>query len=447
MTQRDDVAERTTAERAVAWMRTHWVFLVILGAGFVLRTAWLLYAQPTPVSDWHAYRQLAADLIDHRQFGYPERTDFYLPIHPFHLAAWSLVSRSAVWLGFSSVVLSTSTIGLIYALGLRMYRRRTPAAVAAALFAVLPVFVLFSPVLATEHIFIVLMLSAMLCLVSAAPRSTVIVLASGMFAGLAMLTRGEAVFYVPALILFVWMGSSAGSTRDKVRATALLVVGVVLVITPWYLRNAALSSPDTGLSSGAGINFYFAHNDSGLYGWYPEGSPLEGLSTEEANRLGWRLGLTHIRDHPMGLLGDIGFGTSELLRTPEYALFWSTRGIEPGGDPLDPDVFTETRIQSRWLFEFTLAVPVLLVLGAAALLTPRSWPRRVVWLIVPLIASSWLLRSVLFWAKPRYGYFITVMLVFVAAISITALLDSNRTLAAISETPPTPGTDAEQKDI
>lgn len=428
MAQRDDVTERTFLTRVSAWARTHWAFLVLLGIGFALRVLWLAYVQPTPVSDWHAYRQLAGDLLDHRQFGYPDRTDFYLPMHPVHLAAWSLVSRSAMWLAFSSVTLSTASIGLIYAVGLRMYPSRTPALIAAGLFAGLPLFVLFSPVLATEHLFIVLMLSAMLCLVSATSRSTALVLGAGALVGLAMLTRGEAVFYVPALVLFLWMRADRGSVREAARATALLVVGVVVVIAPWYVRNANLASPDTGLSSGAGINFYFAHNDSGLYGWYPEGSPLEGLSTEEANRLGWELGLRYLRENPVRLINDIGYGTVELLRTPEYALFWSTRGLQDGADPLDPESFTTTQISARSIVEFTLAIPVLLVLGAAALLTPRSWPRSVVWLVAPLIVSSWLLRTVLFWAKPRYGYFITVMLVFVAALSVTAILDSNRRL-------------------
>jgi hypothetical protein len=33
----------------------HRVFLVLLFGAFLLRLVWLLIAQPTPVSDWHAY--------------------------------------------------------------------------------------------------------------------------------------------------------------------------------------------------------------------------------------------------------------------------------------------------------------------------------------------------------------------------------------------------------
>ena len=398
---------------------------MVLAVGFGLRLGWLLYVQPTPVSDWHAYRQLAADLIDHRQFGYPERTSFYLPMHPVHLALWSLVSRSALWLGFSSVVLSTATIAVIHALGIRLYRRRLTAVIAAALFAFMPMFVLFSPVLATEHLFILLMLSAMLCLVWVVDRPSAVLVVGGLFTGSAILTRGEAVFYVPAMVLFIWVGMSLTTWRPKARATLLFGIGIIVIIAPWYVRNSIIASPDTGLSAGAGINFYFAHNDSGLYGWYPEGSPLEGLPPEEANRLGWELGLDYLRQNPLRLVADVGYGTVELFRTPEYALYWSTRGLADGGDPLDPASFTEIWINSKWAVEFALAIPALLVLSGAAILRYRTWPRRLVWLVVPLVLSSWGLRTVLYWAKPRYGYFIHVLLVFIAALALVPIIDAN----------------------
>jgi 4-amino-4-deoxy-L-arabinose transferase-like glycosyltransferase len=416
-------------ERAKRYITENRAFVGVLLGAFVVRVTWLLISQPTPVSDWHAYRQLAADLIDHGQFGYPERTSFYLPAHPFHLALWTLISRSALWLSLSSVVLSTVSVGLIHAIGVRIYASRRTAVIAAALFAFLPLFVLFSPVLATEHLFIVFMLSALLGLVHLGVRSAVLATLVGVFAGLAILTRGEAVFYIPALVLFVWLGAGLPGAKERFRMTLLIGLGIVIIIGPWYVRNSFLASPDTGLSAGAGINFYFAHNDSGLYGWYPEGSPLEGHNTEEANRLGWELGFAYLREDPAHLLRDVGYGTVELLKTPEYALFWSTRGLEAGGDALDPASFTEKDVPFEWLLEAALAVPFLLVLGAAALLAYRTWSRKLIWLILPLIASTWILRTVIYWAKPRYGYFLSVMLVFIAAITLAAIVDTNRRAA------------------
>jgi len=409
------------------------ILLIVLG-GFVVRVIWLLLAQPTPVSDFHAYRELAADLVDHRQLGFPVRTTFYLPGHPFHLALWTLISRSDLWLGLSSVVLSTASVGLVYAVGLRVNANRRTALFAAGLFAFLPVFVFYSPVLATEHLFVACMLAAMLLLLNVGARSGVTAALVGVSAGAAMLTRGEGVFYVPALVLYLWFGSGIPRVVDRMRMTVLIGLGILIIVGPWYVRNSTIASPDTGLSAGAGINFYFAHNDTGLYGWYPEGSPLEGLNAEEANRLGWELGFAYIREDPMHLVRDIGFGTVQLLKTPEYALFWSTRGVVPGGDPYDPESYFEKDVRGGWLWWAALEIPVLLVLAFASLLAYRSWTRTLMLLIVPLIASSWVLRTVIYWAKPRYGYFMMVMLVFIAAIALSAIVATNRRAPSLEPT-------------
>ena len=386
-------------------------------------------AQPTPVSDWYAYRQLAADLIDHRQFGYPNPTSDYLPVFPVYVAVWTVFSRAEIWLGLSSVVLSTVSVWLIYAIGLRVYVQQRTALIAAGLFAFLPIFVIFSPVLASEHLLVVLLLLAMLLLLNMGARGGVTAALVGVLAGLATLTRGEGVAYIPAIIIFVWFGSTLLNTRERLRATALVVVGVLVVAAPWHVRNLLITAPDPGLSESAGINFYFAHNDSGIYGWHMEGSPLEGLNPETANRLGWELGFSYLRENPANLLWDIGYGTVELIKTPDYALFWSTRGLEPGGDPIEPDSFFEKPVRLKRAIEAALAIPVLLVLAVAALLAYRTWTRRLVWLVVPLMAASWFLRTAVYWAKPRYGYFISVLLVFIAALALAAIIDTNQRVA------------------
>ena len=240
-------------ERLKRYIAENKAFVVVLLGAFIVRVTWLLIAQPTPVSDWHAYRQLAADLIDHGQFGYPERTSFYLPAHPSHLALWTLFSRSALWLGLSSVVLSTVSVALIHAIGVRLYANRRTAVIAAALFAFLPLFVLFSPVLATEHLFIVFMLSGLLGLVHLDAGRGVLATVGGVFVGLAILTRGEAVFYVPALVLFVWLGSGVPAAKERFRMTLLIGLGIVTyVMVRSYMVDSMLFQFG-GLAIGAAV--------------------------------------------------------------------------------------------------------------------------------------------------------------------------------------------------
>ena len=282
--------------------QNRWI-LFILSLAFILRLAWLFYAQPVPISDFNDYRTLAEGILDHGQFGYPEPTSFFLPVHPTSVAALMLVSRADLWLGFGMVLVSTASCLLIYLVARRVLARERPSLIAAAIFAFLPVFVLYSPVLATEHLFIVLMLLAMLAVVTLRGSTGWRELAVGLLLGLAILTRGEALFYAPAFLFYLWVGRTT-PRRIKWRQSMLIIIGIVVVLVPWYVRNAVVVAGDTGLSASAGVNFYFAHNDSGFYGAYTEGSPLQGLSAVDASREGWRLAFEYLRENPLRLVKD-----------------------------------------------------------------------------------------------------------------------------------------------
>lgn len=406
------------------FLRRNWDILLIVSAGLAVRLTWLAMARPMPISDWHFYRVLAFDILDHGQLGYPDRTTFYLPGQPAYLAVWAFFSRSDVWLGVGMIAVATASIVLVFLVGKKVFAQRGPALLAAGLFALIPHFVAFSPVLATEHVFVLLMLSAMAMLLHRDPeRGLWLAGGAGLALGAAMLTRGEGVFYVPALVFFIWAGSRAVARRASLQATVVLLVAAAVVVVPWYIRNSTVTDPSTGLSTGAGINFYFAHNDSGTYGWYPQGTPFDGLPNDEASDLGWRLAFEYLAENPLRLFGDSLFGTYQLFRTPEYALFWSTHHV-PEGDPNDPALFTERDIFGLRTAGVAVqaASAALIVLGAAALLAWRSWSRPMATLLVPLVASTWVLRTVIYWAKPRYRYFLDVVLVFFAAFVVWLLL-------------------------
>ncbi|MEE8129453.1 MAG: glycosyltransferase family 39 protein [Vicinamibacterales bacterium] len=402
--------------------QNRWI-LFILSLAFILRLAWLFYAQPVPISDFNDYRTLAEGILDHGQFGYPEPTSFFLPVHPTLVAALMLVSRADLWLGFGMVVVSTASCLLIYLVARRVLARERPSLIAAAIFAFLPVFVLYSPVLATEHLFIVLMLLAMLAVVTLRGSTGWRELAVGLLLGLAILTRGEALFYAPAFLFYLWVGT-ATPRRIRLRQSMLIIIGIVVVLVPWYVRNAVVVTGETGLSASAGVNFYFAHNDSGFYGAYTEGSPLQGLSAVDASREGWRLAFEYLRENPLRLVKDTRRATQELFGDPDYALFLSTRDIRFRGDP---DHFDKAlRFTTSLGQALRLTATLLIAAAAFSLLLVPLWTRPLATLVLPLIVSSWALRTVIYWAIPRYGYFISVMLVLFSALTIDALIGVTR---------------------
>src|SRR5690606_28069175 len=85
------LAHRTGLRRS-----PHLPAAVIVAVGFLARLAWMLHVRPMPVSDFNDYRTLALGIIDHLQFGYPEPTAFFLPVHPTFLAGFALISLRPV---------------------------------------------------------------------------------------------------------------------------------------------------------------------------------------------------------------------------------------------------------------------------------------------------------------------------------------------------------------
>src|SRR5262245_65139209 len=128
----------------------------ILAVALLLRLGWMQYAQTIPVSDFEDYRTLAESLRDHHQFGYPVLTAWRLPGYPLFLAGLMLISRSIAWLSFWSVVLSTVNCALVCCLAYVLFERKDVAVGAGLVSALNPSFVFYSPVLASEHLFTLL---------------------------------------------------------------------------------------------------------------------------------------------------------------------------------------------------------------------------------------------------------------------------------------------------
>ena len=140
------------------------------------------------------------------------------------------------------------------------------ALLAAAICAVHPDFVFFAPVLATEPMFLLLLILAgilTLRLRTVDPaRQPLHATIAGLFYGAAILTRVDALFFLPALAALI------GRSALRRGVIAGLMVGTAIVVTPWYVRNRVVIGPGAGLSTTGGVNFYYAHNDR-AYGWHP----------------------------------------------------------------------------------------------------------------------------------------------------------------------------------
>jgi hypothetical protein len=156
-------------------------------------------------------------------------------------------------------VLNALLAPLTYWLTLRLFPQQPKVAqIAAVILAIYPMMVLYSLSLATENLFFVLVVAAMLVLLRASqstqPRDY---LFAGILFGLAALTRSVISASVALLALWVWF-----ALKNR-RGALLLMLAFLVTISPWIIRNSLLHGKFSGIESALGYSLYVGYHPSG----------------------------------------------------------------------------------------------------------------------------------------------------------------------------------------
>src|SRR5262249_45529527 len=127
----------------------------------------------------------------------------------------------------AQAVLGTVIAVLIGAIALRLWGRRT-GLIALALAAVYPPLILFSGALMTEPLLIALLLGSVVALLD---RRLIV---AGVLAGLAVLTRSNAILLLAPLAV----GALVARPHRRLLHAAAFVAIALAVVSPWTIRNA-----------------------------------------------------------------------------------------------------------------------------------------------------------------------------------------------------------------
>lgn len=226
-----------------------WPTLVVLAAILALtaglRIAWIAHANVNPFDGrfddtvfYYGAAQSLADDFAYRALG--RITAHWPPGYPMTLAPVFAIFGAGLWQAkLLNVLLATGTGALTFALGARAFGRRA-GLLAALLVAFFPAQIIFSTLILTEVLFgFVFLLFTWLLLRWTLDRKDAAVwqlVALGLLAGYASLIRSEAVM-LPMAAAVLWKFAWPG-WRTTVRHAAFCFAGVVLVLTPWTIRNA-----------------------------------------------------------------------------------------------------------------------------------------------------------------------------------------------------------------
>jgi len=206
-----------------------------------------------PVFDMAEYWTRALYLLEHGQLSPDTGRMPGLPLLLSALFAWT-GEPSLAWARGLNVVAGAATTALTYLLARRAASPRA-SFVAALAVALYPTLLVYTPLVTTETVVMAPLMGALLAASSTSPRAAAV---AGVLAGVATLVRPAGIAVLPAVLLAAlrpWDRADRWFAARRLGAGALVVVGFVLVLAPWWLHGLRHQSRFVPLDTTSGHNF------------------------------------------------------------------------------------------------------------------------------------------------------------------------------------------------
>ncbi len=430
--------------------RRFWhILLSVAVVGVLLRACVVVLIPTRPASDPWSYFQRAQNVLHHGRYeAFPGILDAnFPPAYPLAIAAVSALGGQGSSLARAKALnclLGGAGIVLIGLLARRLFGAPT-GLLAAAMLAIYPRGLLQAPVLVSEHLFTPLLLLLVLVLVMAWERAGAAKCAvlAGVTVGLLALTRP-----IGYLLGVLWLGRGwaiRGRWPAVLRELALLLAVQHLVMLPWAIRNAVSLGQFSFLSSVGGIDLFLGNNPTANGGWQVWRPVLDGLEPAarsqqlgcfELDALARRTALRWMRAHPRQAFRLYVTKLGLILQREESLPVLAITGTNmwPPLDGVDalPAGHPATRFADEishtldWSYRtvLLLATVGIVVVFVRRLRSPGTVPAAV-WLL-PVSAAYFVAVPAVFLGSTRFRWPAEDLLVAMAALTVTVMLNSVR---------------------
>jgi 4-amino-4-deoxy-L-arabinose transferase-like glycosyltransferase len=409
-------------------------FGALVALALVLR---LLYVDATPgyvlrhdARDYELHAQsVAVGQGYSRHVAYGRPTAFRPPGFPYFLAGVYRVAgverapqaRRVHVARIAQAYVGTAVAALIGAVAMMLWGWPT-GLVATALGAVYVPLITVGGAVMSEPLFAVAMLAALLAALMhrRSGRRYRYALLSGVLAGLAILTRANAVVLLAPLAFAVW-DARPRRAWPSLGPPVALVAAAVLTVTPWTIRNATELHAFVPVSTQLGSSLAGTYNDAARTDPRNPGAWRSIKHVPQYSSL-WR----RIRTTPEAVV-DQRLRTASrryIAAHPFYVAevgFWNTlRMLDLDGKRRWHATAATISIDSRWAQAGVRCFWLFALLALAGATTPAA--RRTplfVWAIPVLLFASVVFLAV---ETPRYRTALDPYIVLLAAVSLTAAL-------------------------
>jgi hypothetical protein len=309
------------------------LLLLALITSSVLRAWWIQVADGAPRSDAKQYFNLAKQLASTGSYAFDDGATAFWPVgYPAALSmAFRAFGAKASVGRLFNLLLGVGSLICFYhaARGARL--SRWAALLAVWLAALSPVYLTYTSLTVSETYFNFAMLLG--CAIALGPRVTRRrLLLAGLVFGCAALTRPHGVLLPIVVGVLGADRLSAAGTR-----TLFLVCGLLLAMSPWWVRNALAFGAFVPISTNGGLNLFIGNNPHANGGYRldaavlapvlvrfpdPEG-PNGGQQELEYDRFAAQLARAYIREHPAEALARIPSKLAHMFTTDLSGLEWA----------------------------------------------------------------------------------------------------------------------------
>lgn len=226
----------------------------------LLRAAWALLVPVVPVSDSFLYNVFAQNIANGTGYAFPDgNLTVYWPVgtSAIYASFYYLLGVSFLPIVLFNLVIGTAIVWLTYAIAHR-YLNQAVASLAALLVAIWPILIQFTTILASELIFIALILVAIYIWGS---KQLPVLLRAVVWGALicgATYVRPTA---LPLLFLLPILDALSGvSIRTCISQLIVAVITATILFAPWVYRNHIHFNQFILVSANGGANLWMGNN-------------------------------------------------------------------------------------------------------------------------------------------------------------------------------------------
>jgi len=191
------------------------------------------------------------------------KTSFRAPGYPTFLAlVYALCGvgeQRFICARIAQAILGSTLVPLVWLLGQQIGFTRRTRNLAAIIVAVFPLLIAYPLALATENLFVPLLLLALVLLLRASQKQRIGDYAlAGLAMGVAALTRSVVAAFLPLAVVWLWW--VAPERRSLLRNVAALAATFLLVTIPWAVRNTIVHQQPMWVESALGYDLYVGYH-------------------------------------------------------------------------------------------------------------------------------------------------------------------------------------------